>query len=500
MCVCAAIAIAAAAAVPLPDARQLDFMELEFTQFMHFGIPTFWDPPEEYLYGSNPTYHDCHTTSIDHGPQTEGYYPCLNPNVFNPTDLDAEYWMAASAALGMREIIITAHHEGGFALWPSKFTPYSVAASKWKGGKGDVLRQFADAANKWGIKISYYLNVQDDGYMAFVANYSGPEFIRRQVGMVTEVLTEYGPVNRFWFDGTKSVPKGTDVNALWEAVYKTIRTVSPSTMITSYRGDVCAAKGGETLYTNDGPPPNSTDTSGCQPNHEGGKYFHPTEMHGITIQEGPDGNTDAMPTYWFWHPWACAKNITGCPWIGHANASRIFDSYIVTVGRGATLNMNIPPERTGKMNASVVEVMRTAGKAINDTFHRSVAEAGPASGPCSEGLVELEVPHGAHFDYIMSMEDLVHGQRIANYSVEYRTAGGGGWRTLVSPSNHSDSRGLGDRPDGHDPRDSHIGHKRIDLPEAPVAGIDRIRLSCIRALEEPVYIRKFSLHRRTVPW
>lgn len=48
--------------------------------------------------------------------------PCLNPNVFNPTDLDAENWMAASAALGMREIILTAHHEGGFALWPSKFT------------------------------------------------------------------------------------------------------------------------------------------------------------------------------------------------------------------------------------------------------------------------------------------------------------------------------------------------------------------------------------------
>jgi hypothetical protein len=31
-------------------------------------------------------------------------------------------------------------------------------------------------------------------------------------------------------------------------------TVSPYTMITSYRGDVCAAKNGATLYTNDGPP------------------------------------------------------------------------------------------------------------------------------------------------------------------------------------------------------------------------------------------------------
>ena len=80
---------------------------------MHFGIPTFWDPPEEYLYGTNPTYHDCHTTSIDHGNQTEGYYPCLKPDVFNPTDLNADDWMAASASLGMKEIIITAHHEGG---------------------------------------------------------------------------------------------------------------------------------------------------------------------------------------------------------------------------------------------------------------------------------------------------------------------------------------------------------------------------------------------------
>ena len=129
--------------------------------------------------------------------------------------------MAASASLGMREIIITAHHEGGFALWPSKFTPYSVKASSWKGGKGDVLREFADAANKWGIKIGYYLNVQDDGYMNFVANYTCEDFVRRQVGMVTEVLTEYGPVNRFWFDGTSSNPCPTTTN-LWEQVIRLI--------------------------------------------------------------------------------------------------------------------------------------------------------------------------------------------------------------------------------------------------------------------------------------
>ena len=105
---------------------------------MHFGIPTFWDPPEDFLYTGNPTYHDCTTTDIDHSNQTKGYYPCLNPDVFNPTDLDVDDWMASTVALGAREVCLTAHHEGGFALWPSNYTNYSVAASSWRGGQGDA--------------------------------------------------------------------------------------------------------------------------------------------------------------------------------------------------------------------------------------------------------------------------------------------------------------------------------------------------------------------------
>jgi alpha-L-fucosidase len=150
----ALLGAAAAAAVPLPNARQLEFMALEMSQFMHFGLPTFWDPPADFLHTKNPTYHDCTTTSIDRGNQTRGSYPCLRPDLFRPTDLDADDWMRHATAMGMKEICLTAHHEGGFALWPSNFTTYSVAASSWRGGKGDVLREFADAANRWGVKIS----------------------------------------------------------------------------------------------------------------------------------------------------------------------------------------------------------------------------------------------------------------------------------------------------------------------------------------------------------
>ena len=149
------------------------------------------------------------------------------------------------------------------------------------------MREFADAANRWGVGICYYLNVAADGYEKLVANYTADAFLASQLGMVREVLRAYGPVNRFWFDGTKSTPcAGAGKAALWDEIYHTIRSVSPATMISAYRGDVCAAQHGATLYTNDGPPPNSSDTSGCQPPRPDGrgKYFHPTEVHGITIQ------------------------------------------------------------------------------------------------------------------------------------------------------------------------------------------------------------------------
>ena len=54
--------------IPTPTAAQLAFMGLEMTQFMHFGIPTFWDPPSDFLHTENPTYHDCHNMSDYHTP------------------------------------------------------------------------------------------------------------------------------------------------------------------------------------------------------------------------------------------------------------------------------------------------------------------------------------------------------------------------------------------------------------------------------------------------
>ena len=355
------------AGVPLPNERQLEFMDqsvrgLGITQFFHFSLPTFWDPPAAYLYTANPTYHNCVTTAMDNSSATGAYYPCLHPLLFAPTDFDADDWMAAATSLGTSEICLTAHHEGGFLLWPSNFSNYSVAASpRFRGGKGDVLREFADAANRWGVKICYYLNVASDGFETKVAKVDGPTFIKQQQGMLREVLTRYGPVSRLWFDGTTDAPAGINATDLWAQTFATIRTLSPATLISPYRGDICASVG--TLYTSDGPAPNSTDTSACGKPSEAGAYFHATEMHGITAQMGPDGNTGTVsarargtlsraertPTHTLTHclsPRTCRYRPTGSGTHGRVRATCLAARGWATQTRAACLTATSPPPAT----------------------------------------------------------------------------------------------------------------------------------------------------------
>lgn len=112
---------------------------------------------------------------------------------------------------------------------------------------------------------------------------------------------------------------------------------------------------------------------------------------------------------------------------------------------------------------------------------------------------------------MVSQEDLRFGQRIANYTFEYQAVGSRTWQLLVPPVIANKSHpSIGDRPDGHDPRDQYLGHKRIDFPVVntsstmsggwPVVQVARVRFTCLRALAEPVYLRSITLRRKQVPW
>jgi alpha-L-fucosidase len=110
-------AIAEKAAKVLPRPNQTDWMRLERTFFLHFGVNTF--------------------NEVEWGSGRE------EPSLFNPTELDANQWLSAITNFGGRMIVLVSKHHDGFCMWPTHYTPHSVVASPWRGGKGDLVREVA---------------------------------------------------------------------------------------------------------------------------------------------------------------------------------------------------------------------------------------------------------------------------------------------------------------------------------------------------------------------
>ncbi|NNK47880.1 MAG: alpha-L-fucosidase, partial [Gemmatimonadetes bacterium] len=94
----------------VPSARQIEYQRMELLGFLHFTVNTFTD--REWGYGDE------------------------SPGIFDPSALDAGQWASVAAAVGMKELILTAKHHDGFALWPSHHTEHSVRNSPWKDGGG----------------------------------------------------------------------------------------------------------------------------------------------------------------------------------------------------------------------------------------------------------------------------------------------------------------------------------------------------------------------------
>jgi hypothetical protein len=134
------------------------------------------------------------------------------------------------------------------------------------------------------------MNPMTDGYLTQIAKLDEEEYMAAEKGMLTELLSPgspYGPVSRLWFDGVlkNSVASGdfrpgylgTNYSDYYDDCFRLIRTLSPQTLISSYRGDVCANTG--SLYTNDGPQPNGTNSSGCTLPSETGMCVDASSIH-----------------------------------------------------------------------------------------------------------------------------------------------------------------------------------------------------------------------------
>ncbi|MDQ6888943.1 MAG: alpha-L-fucosidase, partial [Bacteroidota bacterium] len=293
---------------PKPSKAQLAWHDMEFYLFTHFGPNTF--------------------TDLEWGKGTE------KEEVFNPAALDCEQWCRIAKKAGAKGIIITAKHHDGFCLWPSKYSTHTVRESKWKNGKGDVLKELSAACKKYGLKFGVYLSPWDRNHPAYGTAKYNDVF----ASMLKEIFTSYGPIWELWWDGANGEgPNGKKQVYDFHRFEKLIRSLSPNTIIFSDIGPDIRWVGNEngiasktnwnTLDTagfarGAGAPPTDTLNQG----NIYGKNWIPAECD-VSIRPG-----------WFYHK--TEDSLVKSP-------QQLFELYLKSVGRGACLLLNVPPDPGG---------------------------------------------------------------------------------------------------------------------------------------------------------
>ncbi|GAA0535741.1 hypothetical protein GCM10009415_16820 [Chitinophaga japonensis] len=325
---------------------------MEYYAFVHFSLNTYTD--QSWGYGNEDI------------------------SLFNPSALDCRQWARICKEAGMKGIIITAKHHSGFCLWPSKYTDYSVKNAPWKNGKGDVVRQLADACKEYGLKLGIYLSPWDRNH----PDYGKPEYITYFRNQLTELLTSYGPIFEVWFDGanggsgyygganeTRTIDRTTYYD--WRNTYKLIRRLQPDCVIWNDggdRGDLrwVGTEGGWVGETNWSLLNATGEVEWNMLHHglENGNAWVPAEV-----------NTSIRPE-WFYHPNEDAKVKT---------VPRLMETYYNAIGRNGTLLLNFPIMPNGLIHPNDEKAALGFAEAVKEAFAADLAAGAKAKASNARG-------------------------------------------------------------------------------------------------------------------
>lgn len=404
-----------------PHKRQIGFQQLEFYAFIHFTVNTF--------------------TDREWGDGTE------SPEIFNPKELDAEQWVRAVKSAGMRGAILTCKHHDGFCLWPSKFTDHTVAASPWKNGKGDVVREVSEACEKYGLKFGVYLSPWDRNCPLYGHGTAYDDFF---VNQLTELLTGYGEIFSVWFDGACGEgPNGKKQYYDWERYYEVIRKLSPNACISVCGPDIrwCGNEAGNTRASEWSVVPERARDSEIiseksQQNDD--DEFRRRKIDARDFDLGSrkmlenedkliwypaEVNTSIRPG-WFWHESENDKV---------RRLDELFHIYVNSVGGNATFLLNIPPTRDGLFHDNDVKRLNELGEFIRSAFSENLldeaellSDSGNAEAIRTDNYDEFFISENGSntavitarwkkpvtVGYIVLKENIARGQRVESFTVE----------------------------------------------------------------------------------
>ena len=310
---------------PLPQPQQVEWQKMETYAFVHYGLNTFND--SEWGYGD------------------------ADPKVFNPSRMDVEQWVRTFKQAGMKGVIVVAKHHDGFAMWPSPLTEYNITKSSYNGpknkdGKVDVLAELRKACDKYGLKMGIYLSPWDRNH----AEYGRQAYVDYYHQQLTQLVTEYGPLFEEWLDGAnggdgyyggarekRKIDHRNYYN--YPKIHSIIQEHQPQAIIFSDGGPGCRWVGnerGEAGATNwsflrqNVVYPGYDKSKELTTGHPDGDSWVPAECD-VSIRPG-----------WFYHPEEDTKVKT---------PEQLADLYYKSVGHNATLLLNFPVDREGRVNA-----------------------------------------------------------------------------------------------------------------------------------------------------
>jgi alpha-L-fucosidase len=414
-----------------PTPQQVEWQDLEFGVILHFSTNTFLD--REWGDGT------------------------ASPTVFNPTHFNPDQWMQAIRAAGAKYVILVAKHHDGFCLWPTAQTDYSVKASPWQNGKGDVVGDVARAARKYGLKFGIYLSPWDrhDPRYGDAAAYD-----RYYNAELEELAQNYGDLVEFWLDGAGSA--GHVYN--FKQIIETLRTYQPNTIVFA---DTALFEYGDARWVG--------NEAGRVPYEN----WNVIDRHGYLRWRPVEADTPLRAGHWFWHPndEASLKSL-----------DELLTTWDETVGRGAQLMLGLAPDRRGLLPESDVARLEEFGQALRERYDHNMALAhAPAPADVAAALdgdpdTFWSAPAGSHhavievrfdkpvtFNRALTMEWLNDGQRIEKYSIDVWT--GSSWKSIAAA--HA------------------IGHEKIDI--FPTVTASRVRLNILSSTDGAA-IREFQLY------